>query len=418
MKQILDLHLHSKHSRACSPKLTLAGIAEACLIKGVDIVAISDFTHPAWFASIKNELTEINQTGLYQLSDHRLSKIKFILSTELCLIYKAGGKTRRIHLVVMAPNLKAVEELNKQLGARFNLRSDGRPILGLSAPDLVKICLAIDLEFIIFPAHIWTPWYSIFGSKSGFDSLEECFGDQTEFIYAYETGLSSDPEMNWRVSALDELILLSNSDAHSPANIAREANIWNLEKPSYQEIFDILKNKKRDQILGTVEFFPEEGMYHWDGHLACGVVLPPAETKKVNGICPACGRPLTIGVEYRVDELADRKPETKPINAKPYYKLVELDKIIAQAMGMKGRASKTIVNIYNEMISKFGTELDILLEVDVQKLIDFNPRVGEGIRRVRVGKLTIKPGFDGKYGEVVIFNDKLPMPNVKSNSND
>jgi uncharacterized protein (TIGR00375 family) len=418
MKTVLDLHLHSKYSRACSPQLTLAGIESACQLKGVGIVGSADFTYPAWFASLKNELEEIGSSGLYRLKAGEPKaasaessvepKVKFLLSTELALIYKSGGKVRRIHLVVHAPNLSAVAELNEFLDKHYNIRSDGRPILGMSAPDLVKLCLKIHPQFLIYPAHIWTPWFSVFGSKSGFDTLEECFDDQTEFIYAYETGLSSDPEMNWRVSALDKLTLLSNSDAHSPANIAREANVFDLDEFSYAEIYNIIKNKQSEKILYTIEFYPEEGMYHFDGHRDCNFSCETNEAKKLKGLCPVCKKPLTIGVASRVEELADR-PAFAPGASSgkgDFKKLVELDKIIAESLNIKSRASKQVQVVYHNLIKAIGPELFILLEADLEDIKKASDaRIAEGLRRVRAGELIIKPGFDGQYGEVKIFSD-------------
>ncbi len=407
MKTILDLHLHSRYSRACSPRLTLEGIDAACRTKGVGVVATGDFTYPAWFSGLKSDLTEIGQSGLFKLKNASDEQVKFLLSTELSLIYKAGGKARRIHLVVHAPNLQAVKELNEFLDKHYNIRSDGRPILGMSAPDLVKLCLTIHPEFLIYPAHIWTPWFSVFGSKSGFDSMEECFGDQTEFIYAYETGLSSDPEMNWRVSALDKLTLLSNSDAHSPANIAREANVFDLSEFSYQEIYNIIKNKESAKILYTIEFYPEEGMYHFDGHRDCGFSCEPAEAKKLKGLCPKCGRPLTIGVANRVEELADQPVGRRPSGASDFKKLVELDKIIAECLNIKSRQSKEVQAQYDRLIKELGSELYILLDAPLDKIkTASSDRVAEAIKRVRAGQLIIKPGFDGQYGEIMIFSEE------------
>jgi len=406
MRQILDLHIHSKYSRACSSALTLANIDAACRIKGLDIIATGDFTYPLWFKNIEEELEEVNNGGLYKLKKATDDKVKFILSTEVALIYKDGGPhARRIHLVIHAPNIETVRKLNEYLDKKFNIRSDGRPILGLSAPDLVKICLDIHPQFLIYPAHIWTPWFSVFGSKSGFDKMEECFREQTKNIFAYETGLSSDPEMNWRLSALDKLTLLSNSDAHSLANLGRECNLMDLEKNSYDEIYGIIKNKDSARLLGTIEFYPEEGMYHFDGHDLCNISLPPAETKKLNGICPKCKKPLVIGVLNRVEELADRLAGFKPKNASPFVKLVELDKIIAEALGVKSRHSKKVQAEYDKLIKKFGPELFILTDLKLEKLAGKTlPAIIEGIRRVRVGELQIKPGFDGRYGEIKIFS--------------
>lgn len=404
MKVVLDLHLHSKYSRACSPALTLTGIDVACRIKGVGVVASADFTYPAWFAGLKKDLAEIGNSGLYKLKDSD-GAVKFLLSTELSLIYKQGGRARRVHLVVHAPNVAAVAELNEFLDKRYNIRSDGRPILGMSAIELVRLCLKIHPQFLIYPAHIWTPWFSVFGSKSGFDSLEECFGEETQNIYAYETGLSSDPEMNWRVSALDNLILLSNSDAHSPANIAREANVFELAEISYEEIYNIIKNKEKQKI-STLEFYPEEGMYHWDGHRSCGFSINPAQGKNLKGICPKCKKSLVIGVANRVEELADCEFGRRPKSASDYKKIVELDKIIAESLNIKSRQSKQVQAVYDGLIKNIGSELFILLEADLTKIAEVSgARLAEGVRRMREGELIIKPGYDGVYGEVRIFGE-------------
>lgn len=405
MQQVLDLHIHSRYSRACSPQLTLENIEAACRVKGVNIIATGDFTYPAWFESINEKLKEtFSGSGLYVLKSAPDDKVKFILSTEVSLIYKDEIRVRRIHLVIHAPNLKAAAALNRELDKRFNIRSDGRPILGISAPELVKLVLKIDERFLIYPAHIWTPWFSVFGSKSGFNALEECFKDQTEHIYAYETGLSSDPEMNWRLSALDNLTCLSNSDAHSPSNIAREANIMEISEPiSYQKIYDNIKEKKGMKM--TLEFYPEEGMYHFDGHRDCNFSCEPEVSRKNKNLCPKCQKPLIIGVLNRVEELADRKAGFKPKNAVPFKKLVELDKIIAEATCVKGRDSAAVQKQYRQMIKDFGNELFILLDLDLKNVAGIDTRIAEGLRRVREGQLLIEPGFDGRYGKINIFSE-------------
>ncbi|MDD5071941.1 MAG: endonuclease Q family protein [Patescibacteria group bacterium] len=407
MQQILDLHIHSKYSRACSSQLLLSRIDETCRIKGIDIIATGDFTYPEWFSAIKNELEEVGNSGLYKLKEEKDDKVKFLLSTELALIYKDGGKVRRIHLVVQAPNIAAVEELNNYLDKKYNIRSDGRPILGMKAPELVTLCLSIHPKFLIYPAHIWTPWFAVFGSKSGFDSMEECFHEQTENIYAIETGLSSDPAMNWRLSALDSLSIISNSDAHSLPNLGREANVMDLEEISYDEIYEVIKNKDLNKLKYTIEFYPEEGMYHFDGHRDCKIRFSPEETKKHKGICPVCKKPLTVGVMNRVEELADRPEGFKPEKAAGFKKLVELDKIIAEALDIKSRQSQKVQAEYNSLIKKGGTEMNILLNEPLENLASMTlPIIVKGIKRVREGKLIVEPGFDGQYGVVKIFTAK------------
>lgn len=420
MRQILDLHIHSPYSRACSPQLTLKNIEKTCLEKGVDIIATGDFTYPAWFQAIKNELSEtFVGSGLYCLNDSISGQVKFILSTEVALIYKDKEKVRRIHLVIHAPNLEAVAELNKVLDGKFNIRSDGRPILGIKAPEFVKLLLKINPNFLIYPAHIWTPWFAVFGSKSGFDSLEECFEEEVSNIYAIETGLSSDPAMNWRLSALDNLTILSSSDAHSPINIGREATVMELSnRPSYQEIYDIIKYNKRggqSGLLYTIEFYPEEGMYHLDGHRSCSFSCLPEESSRLKNICPKCGQKLVIGVLNRVIELADRPSDFQPKNAVPFKKLIELDKIIAEALNIKNRQALKVQSEYQFLLKNYGRELDILLDLDLLNLErKVNPRILEGIKRVREGQVIINPGFDGQYGQIKIFTDDNSLSKTKT----
>ncbi|MFA5162904.1 MAG: endonuclease Q family protein [Patescibacteria group bacterium] len=406
MRQILDLHIHSRYSRACSPQLTLANLDRFCRIKGIDIIATGDFTYPEWFKNISEELEEIGpHAGLYKLKRSD-GLVKFILSTEVALIYKDQDKVRRLHLVIHAPNREAAKSLNEFLDNKYNIRSDGRPILGMSAPELVKLCLSVDPRFLVYPAHIWTPWFSVFGSKSGFNTLEECFKEQTGNIYAYETGLSSDPAMNWRLSALDNLTCLSNSDAHSLENIGREANIFDLEDISYNEIYRIIKNRDSNCLKGTIEFYPEEGMYHFDGHRDCNFSCEPSKSRKLKNICPVCSKPLVIGVFNRVEELADRPEGFKLVSAPSFKKLVELDKIIAEALMIKSRKSKQVQAEYEVLVKRFGPELSILMDLDLQVLEgSVDSRIVEALRRVRAGELMIKPGFDGRYGEIRIFSE-------------
>jgi len=403
MKYICDLHIHSKYSRACSPRLALEDIDKYCVIKGVDVVTVSDFTHPVWFKEIKNKLEEA-EPGLYKLKGSD-SATRFFLSTEISVIYSKGGKVRRLHIVIFVPNIETAEELNKVLGKIGNLSADGRPILGLDARELARIVFDISPEAMVIPAHAWTPWFGLFGSKSGFNSIEECFEDYTDKIYAIETGLSSDPPMNWRLSALDDITLISNSDSHSLPNIAREANVFDLDKLSYSEICRVIREKDRKSFLYTIEFYPQEGMYHYDGHRDCKVSFKPQQTAKHKGICPKCKRPMTVGVLNRVEELADRPEGFEPPDAIPYKSLVELDKIIAESLNIKSRNSKAVQAEFKNMIEKGKSEMNILLNLDQQKLkkITNNEKIVEGIKRMRQGQVIVQPGFDGQYGKVEIF---------------
>lgn len=407
MQQIADLHIHSKYSRACSQQLVPEMIDKYCRIKGIDIISCSDFTHPAWFKQLNDELEEIGSTGLYKHKKAKDDKAKFFISTEAACIYSKNERVRRLHICIFAPNLKIAGEINKTLEkAGGKLGSDGRPILGMDAKRLAEICFDISKDCMIIPAHAWTPWFGIFGSKSGFDSIQECFEELTPFIYSIETGLSSDPEMNWRLSVLDNITLISNSDAHSLPNIGRECNVFNLEQITYKEICDAIKNKDSKKLLKTVEFYPEEGMYHYDGHRLCGISYEPSETKKHKGICPVCKKSLVIGVMNRVEELADRKQGYKPENAIPFVKLVELDKIISDGLAIKNRNAKGVQEVYGKMIKGGKDEMNILLNLSYDELEKFcHPAILEGIKRVREGRLVVEPGFDGQYGKIKIFND-------------
>ncbi len=410
MQLIADLHIHSKYSRACSKNLTLPNIAKACEIKGIDLVSTGDFTHPAWFEHIKTELKETTP-GIYSVKN---SKTKFILGTEFSCIYKKGGKCRRLHLCVFAPNIETVGKIIQKLEShRFNLASDGRPILGIDAKNLLGLLLEIDENIFMIPAHAWTPWFSVFGSYSGFDSIEECFGELSPRIFAIETGLSSDPKMNWRWSALDNIALISNSDAHSLENLGREANVFNLEVEKtpnlYAEIRRILKEKDKNKFLYTIEFFPEKGKYHFDGHRLCGVSFKPKETKKLKGICPVCKQPLTIGVLRRVDDLADRA-EPEPKNKIPYKNLLPLKEIIAAAFGI-GDKSKKVEAEYQKLIKAGKNEFNVLLNLNAQEIAKISsPEIAEAMNKMRNGEIKLIPGFDGEYGKIEIFSEKEKGP--------
>ena len=418
MKYIADLHVHSSYSRATSKELDLEHLFIAAKLKGITLVGTGDFTHPEWFTNLRNKLREKEQ-GIYELKpetekslekkypEHFVNPVRFILVSEISNIYKKDGKVRKIHNLVFMPDLDSAEKFNTKLSAIGNIKSDGRPILGLDSRDLLEIVLETNENAFLIPAHIWTPWFSILGSKSGFDGIEECFGDLTQHIFALETGLSSDPAMNWRISGLDGYTLISNSDAHSPMNLGREANIFNTEL-SYNALKKALETGDKKRFLGTFEFFPEEGKYHLDGHRNCGIRLNPYESNK-NGLkCPKCGKSLTLGVMYRVDELSDRPEGFQPENAIPFKRLVTLDKIISEVM-KKGVKTKGVVNTYHTLIKELGPEFDILESIPLETIEKKGkkigiPLLGEAVKRVREGNIDIHPGYDGEYGTINIFD--------------
>ncbi|MDD5569418.1 MAG: endonuclease Q family protein [Candidatus Pacebacteria bacterium] len=401
MKFIADFHIHSKYSRATSKATDLENIDKWAKIKGVQLISCGDFTHPQWFKNLQDNL-EPAEPGLFNLKGSS-SGVKFILTTEISCIYTKGGKVRKIHVVVFAPSLEAVEKINQKLGSIGNIRSDGRPILGLDAKDLLKLVLEVSPECLFVPAHCLTPWFSIFGSKSGFDSIEECFEEETKNIYAIESGLSADPSMIWRIPDGRRVAIISNSDAHSPEKIGREANIFDT-KMDYPSIIKAIKEKNPKEFLSTIEFYPEEGKYHYDGHRLCNVCMSPKESKSYSELCPVCGRYLVIGVLNRAEKLADKEEGFVPENAIPFKNAVGLKKIIGEALGV-GEISKKVKAEYEKMVSKYS-EFDILLNVpieDIKKIA--SERLAEGIRRARDGEVSIKPGCDGVFGEVRIFSE-------------
>ncbi|MGD2185848.1 MAG: UvrD-helicase domain-containing protein [Desulfobacterales bacterium] len=416
MKFIADLHVHSKFSRATAKNLDLENLYVAAQLKGITVVGTGDFTYPAWFDEISEKLVAA-EPGLFKLRDELARQcdsqvpsscrrpVRFILATEISNIYKKNGKTRKNHNLVLVPDLDIAQKFNVKLDKIGNIKSDGRPILGLDARDLLEILLEASERAFLIPAHIWTPWFSVLGSKSGFDSIEECFDDLSSHIFAVETGLSSDPAMNWRVSSLDGLTLVSNSDAHSPLNLGREANMFDTEL-SYAAIKSALRTGDPQKFLGTYEFYPEEGKYHIDGHRTCKISFWPATTMKHEGLCPACGKPLTIGVLYRVEELADREEGQKPARSHPYTSSIQLVDILSQVLRV-GPASKKVKQTYQTLLNKLGSEFDILhrLEIDAIELAAI-PLLAEAIARMRRKEINIIPGFDGEYGRIRIFNEQ------------
>ncbi len=381
--------------------MDLEHLDEWAKIKGIKVLGTGDFTHPEWFKYLKEKLIPA-EVGLFRLKNSN-SETRFILTAEISCIYTKGARVRKIHIIIFAPTFDAAEKINAQLGWVGNLKSDGRPILGLDAKELAKIVLNTSQDCLVVPAHAWTPWFAIFGSKSGFDSIEECFDEYSKYIFVIETGLSSDPAMNWRLSILDKITLISNSDSHSPQKIGREANVFDTEL-SYPAIIEALKTKNPQKFLYTIEFFPEEGKYHFDGHRICGIKLSPQETKKYNGICPVCGRSLTIGVLNRVEELADREEGFKPEKVIPFKSLVPLEEIIADALS-QNTGTKEVEKEYKNLIEKFNTEFNILLEISKEELKKATlPEIAEAITRVREGRVFKEPGYDGVYGKIKVFS--------------
>jgi len=409
-----DLHIHSHFSRATSKQLNLEYLNYWAQIKGLNVVATGDFVHPGWLDEMRAKL-EPAEEGLFRLKPEFAkalkdelpaacrSEIRFILSCEISNIYKRLDKVRKVHNVIFAPSFEAAERIQTRLGRIGNIRSDGRPILGLDSRDLLEIVLESDPLSFLVPAHIWTPWFSAMGSKSGFDRMDDCYGDLSQHVFALETGLSSDPIMNWRLSQLDRFVLISNSDAHSPHKLGRECNIFDCEM-SYPGMYRALSDRKDKGFLGTVEFFPEEGKYHFDGHRACKSRLHPKETIANSGLCPVCGKAVTVGVMARVEELADHDEGRKSPNSRPYDSLIPLNEVISEARGV-GPNSKSVMTVYYELIHKLGNELAILrdLPLDAMEKVS-GSLIAEGIRRVRKGEVQIAAGYDGEYGTVRIFS--------------
>ncbi len=396
--------------------MTFDVLAAWAKIKGLQLLATADFTHPEWFFLTKEKL-ESAGNGFLKLrkvqpaEDPRLRAIplhpddvSFVLSTELSFIYSKKGRVRKIHLLLLVPDLESAEKVNARLSGLGNLRSDGRPILGQDARSFVRLIADLVPRAVVIPSHIWTPWFSLFGANSGFDAIEECFEEMTPFLFALETGLSSDPPMNRRLSALDKYTLVSNSDAHSPSKLAREANAFEADF-SYKGLIDAIRSRDPARFLYTVEFFPEEGKYHFDGHRKCGIVLSPRESRVRQDLCPVCGKRLTIGVMHRVEELADREEDPSPAHRVPYKNLIPLNEIIGEACG-KSADCGSVWDLYFRFIGEFGDEHRILTEVPVGDLVRIPPdRIGRGIERMRNGLVHILPGHDGEYGTVHLLDE-------------
>ena len=396
MRIIADLHLHSKFSRATSREMDVETLARWCGLKGITVVGTGDFTHPVWLRELRAKLRP-NGRGLYTYGSQH-----FMLTSEVSNIYPQGGRLRKIHNIVLAPSFEVIDRINAVLGRFGSLMADGRPTITLPSNKLVEYVMEVSSECMVIPAHVWTPWFSLYGSNSGFDSLEECFGDQARHIHAVETGLSSDPPMNWRIAELDAVMLVSNSDAHSPAKLGREANVFECAL-DYGEILGVLRRRDRPKFLFTIEFFPEEGKYHFDGHRACNQRLSPRETLAARGRCPACGKPLTVGVMSRVEALAGRDEAVSAQGRVPFRHLIPLEEIIAEALGAQPGTSG-VREEYLKLVQAFGNEFALLMDVPLDEVARHTrPRVVEALRRVRDGRVQIRPGYDGVFGEISIF---------------
>lgn len=396
MKLYCDFHIHSRFARACSKAITIQALEKHAREKGISVLGTGDFQHPEWQKELKSELSNTGE-GIHLTK----TGFPFVFQTEISLIYSQGGKTRKIHNVVLSPDLETVQQITEALGKRGRLDYDGRPIFGIPCPEFAEIIMSINKNNEIIPAHAWTPWFSLFGSMSGFDTIQECFEDKTKYIHAIETGLSSDPSMNWRLSQLDNIQLVSFSDAHSfwPWKIGRECTVFDCKKLSYNEILQGIRTG--EGLVETIEFFPEEGKYHYDGHRNCEVVMDPQTSLKNNNICPKCKRHLTIGVAHRVEKLADRTLGFKPKNAKHFVNLIPLSELIAGSLG-KGVATKSVFEVYYKLIKQFGNEFSILLEQSLDSLKPFcNDKLLEYLKMNREQKIKFNPGYDGKYGEPV-----------------
>ena len=416
MTFIADLHIHSPYARAVSKEMIPENLHRWAQLKGLTVIGSGDFTHPTWLTELQDKL-EPAEPGLFRLHHELASQMdaklpercrapmRFMLTAEISCIYRRGGRTRKVHNLILAPSFNDVANIIARLSKIGNLQADGRPILGLDSEELLRILLETAPEALLIPAHVWTPHFSVFGANSGFDSLEECFGELTPHIKAIETGLSSDPPMNWRLSQLEGISLVSNSDAHSPGKLGREANV--LATPlSYYDIVDAFVSGDPNRFIGTIELFPEEGKYHYDGHRNCGTRLSPAESNKYDLRCPECGKPVTVGVMHRVSQLTDLPEGHKPYNALPYWNLIPLAELIARISGV-GVNTKSVTTSYFSLLERLGNELFILMQARLAEIESAgNTLLAKAVQRMRTGKIQFSPGYDGEYGTLQLFDER------------
>lgn len=410
---IVDLHVHSHFSRATSKQCTIEGLYRWGKLKGIHVIGTGDFTHPEWFAEFREKLVP-TEGGLFALRPDiaeeidqslppsvRSNLIRFVPTVEIATIYSKGGRVRKLHQLVVMPSFEAVSRLNARLERIGNLKADGRPILGLDSKELLRMSLEADPDALYIPAHIWTPWFGMFGSKSGFDTIAEAYEELAPQIRAIETGLSSDPFMNWRLSQLDNITIISNSDAHSPQKLGREATVVRAD-PTYADVIGAIKTND-DRLRGTIEFFPEEGKYHADGHRACNIRFTPEETRAHNGICPECNKALVVGVDYRVSEIADRELPDKPRKQVEY--IVPLAEVIAELHGTKSVSGKAVVAEYDHLITGLGDEFSILRQIPLEQIRAFSSQTALAVERIRTGRVHREPGFDGIFGTIKVFKN-------------
>jgi len=417
MRVIVDAHLHSKYSRATSIDMNLPNMARFARTKGINIVGTGDFTHPKWLKEIESDLVSDNDFGLYMLRKDNPSEFRFMLTAEVYTNFEYQGKNRRIHHVIWAPDTETVKAINDELAAYGSLEADGRPALNMSAPELVEIVTSISSRNFLFPAHAWTPWFSLYGSAGGFDSIKECYGDQVHKIQALETGLSSDPPMNWRLSELDNIAIISNSDSHSawPWRLGREATILEIPRYNYDEIINAIKSRDPRKLVSTIETDPAYGKYHWTGHRNCRISMPAVEAMKIGNKCPVCGLKMTSGVEQRVEELADRPAGYKPSRAPEFVHILPLSEIIATVLGINNVSNQQVWAIFNKLLSRFSNEYNILLNVPYSSLVELvEPELAKVILQVRAGELSFEAGYDGVYGRLLLKQKQGSELMVKS----
>jgi len=416
LRVIADLHIHSKYSRATSEKMVISEITRFARIKGLNLVGTGDFTHPKWLEELKDELVEIPSTNLFRYAKDPNTTVRYMITSEVCTLFTHEGDVKKIHHVILTPSFETAVQINERLARYGDLTIDGRPTLDMSASELVEEVMKVSDENVLIPAHAWTPWFSLFGAFSGFDRIEDCYEDMTKHIFAIETGLSSDPPMNWRLSALDRFALVSNSDSHSPWpwRIGREANVFELEQLTYKRVVNTIRHNDSEQFKFTIETNPAYGKYHWTGHRNCNISLSPQEAIKFGNRCPVCRRKLTKGVEQRVEELADRPPGFRPEGTPGYMRLLPLSEIIKTILDVTYPGAGGVWSVYNRLVEEFGDEYTVLIDAPQKEMSEIvGPRIAEAIVRVREEKIDVIPGYDGVYGQLQIFGEEREKSRVE-----